>query len=106
MSSTVLLFSNDHKLRQKSIEDLNSMLQKTTPGLILVAGKTFTGKHTLITSLARAAGKYQENPCELQTFRLDNGFTLIDSPYKIHDSTGHPLFTVPNPVLEESLQAQ
>jgi len=66
----------------------------------LVAGKTLTGKHSFITSLAKASGKYQENPCELQTFRLDNGFTLIDSPYKINDTTGSPFFTLPNPVLE------
>jgi hypothetical protein len=64
-----------------------------------VAGKALTGKHTLITWLAKSSGKYQENPCELQTFKLDNGFTLIDSPYKIADSTENPLFTLPNPVL-------
>ncbi len=57
------------------------------PGQILVAGKPLTGKHTLITNLAKSGGKYQENPCELQTFKLDNGFHLVDSPFKIADST-------------------
>jgi hypothetical protein len=31
---------------------------------------------------------------------------LIDSPLKLSDSTGYPLFTLPNPILEESLFAQ
>jgi len=31
---------------------------------------------------------------------------LIDSPYKIEDNTGYPLFTTPNPILEESLFSQ
>ncbi len=48
-------------------------------------GKSLTGKYTYITNLAKTAGKYQKNPCELQTFRLDKGFTLI--PFKINDST-------------------
>lgn len=56
--------------------------------------------------MAKAARCYQESPCELQVFKLDDKLKLIDSPYKIQDTRGNPMFEIPNPVLEESLQAQ
>ena len=31
---------------------------------------------------------------------------MIDSPYKIEDNSDNPMFAVPNPLLEEGLQAQ
>lgn len=74
---------------------------------ILVAGKTFTGKHALITLLAKAARCYQIDPTELLQLKLNQNLYLLDSPYKINDSTGDPMFTVPNPILEDvGLQAQ
>ena len=72
----------------------------------MVVGKSLTGKHSLITTMAKAAKCYQESPCELQVFKLDENLRLIDSPYKIEDKSGNPMFMIPNPVLEESLQAQ
>lgn len=31
---------------------------------------------------------------------------MIDAPYKLEDKTGYPLFWIPNPLKEESVQAQ
>lgn len=106
----LICFSSDSKRKEQSLADLQNALAATI-GLkgkyVLVAGKALTGKHTLITALAKAAKCYQEDPLELQTFKLHDGLYLIDSPFKIEDSTAHPMFTVPNPVLEDvSLQAQ
>lgn len=57
--------------------------------------------------MAKAARCYQEDPIELQTFKLREDLLLIDAPYKLEDLSGNPMFTVPNPVLEDiSLQAQ
>ena len=81
-------------------------LKQTDGGHILVAGKTFTGKHSLITTMAKATKCYQESPGELQLFKLDERFRLIDSPYKIDDTNDDPMFKVPNPLIEDSLQAQ
>lgn len=102
----MIAFSIDHKRKEQSTSQLMTALKETKGGNILVAGKTLTGKHSLITAMGKAAKCYQESPCELQVFKLDQGLNLIDSPYKIEDLHGNPMFMVPNPVLEESLQAQ
>ena len=61
----------------------------------------------MITLMAKAARCYQIDPIELLNFKLDQNLYILDSPYKINDSTENPMFTVPNPILEEiGLQAQ
>jgi len=75
-------------------------------GNILVAGKSLTGKHTFITSFLKHLGKYDENAYKLKLIKVTNSYSIIDTPYKLSDSTNYPLFTLPNPVLEESLIAQ
>ena len=77
-----------------------TVLKQASGGHIFVAGKRFTGKHTFITTVARATKCYVESPCELQLFKMDNEFQLIDSPFKIEDNSGNPMFAVPNPLLE------
>jgi ribosome biogenesis GTPase A len=72
----------------------------------LVAGKSLTGKHAFITNLAKHVGKYNDTPYELNLIKIAPNVHLIDSPYKIEDNTGYPLFHIPNPILEESLFAQ
>jgi hypothetical protein len=102
----VIAFSHESKRKEQSTSDLMTALKQTKGGNILVAGKIFTGKHSLITTTAKAVKCYQESPYELQVFKLDNDLKLLDSPYKIEDKTGHAMFAVPNPLIEESLQAQ
>lgn len=75
-------------------------------GNVLVAGKSLTGKHAFITTFAKHLGKYNESPYELNLIKITPNILLIDSPFKIEDSTGYPLFHTPNPVLEESLFSQ
>jgi len=83
-----------------------TVLKQTNGGNIVVAGKKFTGKHSLITTVARATKCYMYSPCELQLFKINNELQLIDSPYQIEDNSGNPMFSVPNPLLEEGLQGQ
>lgn len=71
-----------------------------------MAGKSLTGKHAFITSLSKHVGKYNDSPYELNLVKITPNAHLIDSPYKIEDNTGYPLFHIPNPVLEESLFSQ
>jgi uncharacterized ParB-like nuclease family protein len=81
-------FSNDNKRKEQSISDLRNALAAVTPtkaNHILVAGKTLTGKHSLITTVAKAARCYQEDPIELLTFKVREDLLLIDAPYKISD---------------------
>lgn len=75
-------------------------LKHTKGGHIFVAGKKLTGKHSLITAMARASKCYVQSPCELQLFKIDNEIQLIDSPFKIEDKTENPLFALPNPLVE------
>ena len=82
---TVITFSSDSKRKEQSTFDLMTCLKLTEGGLVLVAGKKFTGKHTLITTMAKAARCYQENPCELQIFKLDSKLSLIDAPLALDD---------------------
>ena len=60
---TVLCFSIDHKRKEQSTSELMTALKQTNAGNILVAGKTLTGKHSLITAMAKAAKCYNESPC-------------------------------------------
>ena len=60
---TVIPFSIDHKRKEQSTSQLMTALKETKGGNILVAGKTFTGKHSLITAMGKAAKCYQESPC-------------------------------------------
>jgi len=100
------IFSCDSKRREQSTSELMTVLKQTNGGNIVVAGKKFTGKHSLITTVARATKCYMYSPCELQLFKINNELQLIDSPYQIEDNSGNPMFSVPNPLLEEGLQGQ
>ena len=60
---TVIPFSIDHKKKEQSTSELMTALKKTSGGNILVVGKSLTGKHSLITTMAKAAKCYQESPC-------------------------------------------
>ena len=55
---TVVTFSCDTKRREQSTSDLMTALKQTKGGTILVAGKLLTGKHSLITTMAKATKCY------------------------------------------------
>lgn len=75
-------------------------------GNILVVGKALTGKHTFLTSLIKHIGKFEQNAYKLKLIKLTNNYSLIDTPFKLNDETKYPLFTMPNPILQQSLIAQ
>lgn len=102
----VLKFTTDHKYKSTYVEEIIAALKEAGEGRVLVAGKALTGKHTLITQIAKHLGKYQESPYELNLIKITGALSLIDSPYRLPDATAYPLFTPPNPILEESLFAQ
>jgi len=54
----VVKFSYDNKLKAGYIEEIIAALKEMGSGNVLVAGKSLTGKHTLITHLAKHVGKY------------------------------------------------
>ena len=65
-----IVFSTDHKRREQCLSELFAVL-KEVGGRMLVAGKKLTGKHSLITMMAKAAKCYQESPYEIQVFKID-----------------------------------
>ena len=56
---TLLKYSIDHKVKGEYMEAIISALKDAGEGIVLVVGKTFTGKHTFITHLGKHIGKYQ-----------------------------------------------
>jgi ribosome biogenesis GTPase A len=95
----VLKFTTDHKYKSTYVEDIIAALKEAGEGRVFVAGKSLTGKHTLITQIAKHLGKYQESPYELNLIKITPTLSLIDSPYRLSDSISYPLFAIPNPIL-------
>lgn len=107
LCETLLKFTVDHKQKSTCLDAILQVLRESNiEGNIFVAGKALTGKHSFITNIAKHIGKYNATSCELNLIKISDTLRLIDSPYKLEDTTGYPLFKLPNPILEESLFSQ
>jgi ribosome biogenesis GTPase A len=84
----IIKFSYDHRYKNDSLNEILKTLEEIMHNqrkCILVAGKSNTGKHTLINCLAKHVAKHQDSPSNIFLLKLSDNLRLIDSPIRLQD---------------------